>query len=141
MKRKLIELAEKSINVSHSLFSNNYRYYNAGLITGRFQGRDELQVERDDYREKYYLFIKKFNVTRKENDDLCEKLDKVNKDWKDNEDLRKKLVMVNEDNEDLRVKLEMVTGDNIDLREILESITAENLHENPDMVNEDFSEI
>jgi len=61
-------------------------YYNAGLSTGRFQGRDELQVERNDYREKYCLFIKKFNDTHKENNDLCKKFEKVNKENKENKD-------------------------------------------------------
>jgi len=103
-RRKLIELTEKSINISHSLFMHNNHYYNAGLLSGRFQGRNEMQVERDTYREKYYSFIEKFNSTHKEKEDLHEKLDKENKN------LYKKLNKVIEENEDLCEKLEMATN-------------------------------
>jgi len=132
-RRKLIELTEKSINISHSLFMHNNHYYNAGLLSGRFQGRNEMQVERDAYREKYYSFIEKFNSTHKEKEDLHEKLDKENKN------LYKKLNKVIEENEDLREKLEMAIGDIKDLQEILESITEDPL-QNPDMVIENLHE-
>jgi len=90
IRRKYIEQLEKSISITQSLFTYISLYYNAGLTTGRSQGRDEVQAERDDYREKYWLFIKKFNITRKENEELCEKLEKVIKDSKENEDSHKK---------------------------------------------------
>jgi len=90
IRRKYIEQLEKSISITQSLFTYISLYYNAGLTTGWSQGRDEVQAERDDYREKYWLFIKKFNITRKENEVLCEKLEKVINDSKENEDSHKK---------------------------------------------------